>query len=179
MNHSPSSIVRRLMRLGPRPALVVVLAASTAILAAAFAMQYLGGLEPCVLCVWQRYPYGAVIVVATLALLLGRAEPALRITLVFASAAFLIGAGIAVFNVGVERHWWPGTKGCAGVIAIPETLAELEALLRQPAPPRCDQVAWSLFGVSLAGYNALLSLALAGLSLGSAVGPKGRPEGER
>jgi disulfide bond formation protein DsbB len=150
----------------PRHVPLLVLVASIAILGGAFAFQHFGGLDPCVLCVWQRYPYGVTIAASAAAILVagGRGKGAL---LALCGLAFLAGAGVAAFHVGVEQHWWQGTAQCAGG-AAPAAGAGLSDLLAQaqagPAP-RCDEVPWSLFGVSMAGYNLLLSLALAAASL--------------
>jgi disulfide bond formation protein DsbB len=147
------------------PALIA--AASVAVLAAAFGFQYLGGLDPCVLCVYQRYPYGVVIALAAVALVApaGRAR---AVPLGLAAAAFVAGAGIAGFHVGVEQHWWAGLAACGGT--APAAAQDLNALMKSLArpPASCDAVAWSLFGISMAGYNFLISLALAALSIGAA-----------
>ena len=146
--------------LQPRNAAALILLASAATVGGAFAFQYLGGYAPCILCWWQRYAHFAVIGFALLALL--PVGPSIRMGLVFcAGAAALTGTGIAVFHVGVEQHWWQGTAECGSTLPPAATIEELRArLLAQPVV-RCDEVAWSLFGISMAGYNALLSLAIA------------------
>jgi disulfide bond formation protein DsbB len=124
--------------------------------------QYLGGYQPCELCHWQRYPY-----VATFALgLVGAAVPAARrLVLALCGLLFVVGAGIAAYHVGVEQHWWQGTAACGSTFGPAGSLDELRArLLAQPVV-RCDEVAWSLFGISMAGYNFMLSLALAAFAL--------------
>lgn len=151
----------------PRRAAAIVLLASAAILLTAFAFQYLGGLAPCVLCIWQRWPYGLTIALAALALALppGRATSGL---LAVCGLAFLVGAGIAAFHVGVEQHWWQGTASCGSTFAPATSIDALRAqLLAQPVV-RCDEVAWSLFGLSMAGYNFLMSVALAGFAFAAA-----------
>jgi disulfide bond formation protein DsbB len=76
--------------------------------------------------------------------------------------AFLTGAGIAAYHVGVEQHWWVGSTACTGVVAGTATTAEeLRRLLEAAPVVRCDDIAWSMFGISMAGYNVLASLALA------------------
>ena len=145
----------------------LILLGSAAALAAAFYAQYVGGLEPCPLCVYQRYPYGLTIALGALALAtVGRGRwPAVFIGL--AGAVFAAGAGLAFYHTGVEQGWFEGLAACAGA-ETPATLDELRAQLLGAAPPRCDQVPWSLFGISIAGYNVLYSAALAALSIGSA-----------
>jgi len=158
----------------PRLAPALVLAASIAVLGGAFAFQYVGGLAPCVLCLYQRYPYGITIALSLLALALaGRPGGAgtVRIALYLCAAVFAAGAAIAVFHVGVEQHWWQGTAEC-GVTNAGQTLAELERTLKTAPVVRCDEVSWSLFGISMAGYNAIVSVLLAAFCL---FAPKPRP----
>jgi disulfide bond formation protein DsbB len=154
-----------------RAALGLVLLASIAILGAAFAFQHLGGLQPCVLCIWQRYPYGVAIAVAVIGLLLSGRPSAMRAALVLCAAAFLVGGGIAAFHVGVEQGWWEGTASCGSTRPPSASIEELRARLMAAPVVRCDEVAWSLFGVSMAGYNVLLSIALAALALTAAARP--------
>jgi disulfide bond formation protein DsbB len=146
--------------LDSRLAAAIVLAASAATLGGVLAFQYWGGLAPCVLCIWQRYAHLAIMVFAALALAIG--HPRWRAVLLAGSGiAAVAGAGIAFFHVGVEQHWWQGTAECGSALPPAATVEELrQRLLAQPVV-RCDEVAWSLFGISMAGYNVLLSLALA------------------
>jgi disulfide bond formation protein DsbB len=143
------------------PALIA--AASILVLAAAFAFQYLGGLQPCVLCIYQRYPYGVAIALGVIGFLLPRGR-AQSVLLGLAALVFLVDAGIAAFHVGVEQHWWEGTAACGGAApAVPQSLGSLmQSLAKEPV--RCDAIAWSMFGVSMAGYNFLVALALAAFS---------------
>ena len=116
------------------------------------------------LCVYQRYPYGVVIALGVIALLLPRGR-AQAVLLGLAALVFLADAGIAAFHVGVEQHWWAGTEACGG--AAPAAPQNLNALMQSldTQPVRCDAVAWSLFGISMAGYNFLVALALAAFSV--------------
>lgn len=149
----------------PRDAALLVLAAGAALLGGALAFQYVGGYAPCVLCHWQRYAHLAAILLAGAALAVPRARPLL---LVAAGLAELAGAGIAGFHVGVEQHWWQGTAECGSAVGGAGSIEELRArLLAQPVV-RCDEGAWSLFGVSMAGYNLLASLALGIVALAAA-----------
>ena len=147
----------------------VILVAAAATLGGAFLFQYAGGFAPCVLCIDERYPYGVAIALALLAFALGdgRARGAV---LALAALAFLVDAGIGGFHVGVERHWWEGTAACTGSV-VAGGVHSLEALREQimNAPvARCDRIPWSLFGISLAGYNVLIALALAAFALDAA-----------
>src|SRR5262245_2050266 len=85
-------------------------------LGAAFGSQHLGGLQPCVLCIYQRYPYGVVIALGLLALLLWRRPRLVGIVMLLAAIALFVDAGIAAFNVGVEQQWWQGTSECSNQI---------------------------------------------------------------
>ena len=146
-----------------RLAFFALLTASVAILAAAFAFQLFGGLRPCELCLWQRYPYGVVIGLAGVGLGLTRAGVAQRplvIVLAVCALVLLIGAGIAVFHVGVEQTWWQGLTACTGNLAATTTIDDLRQKLLAAPVVRCDEIAWSLFGISMAGYNVLMSGAL-------------------
>ena len=127
-----------------------------AVLAIAFGFQYLGGLDPCILCIYQRWPWLAVIVLGSLAFGLGGN----RFFLALVALAALIGAGIAGFHVGVEQHWWAGTAECGGQTSAEMTVEALREQLLNTQVTRCDEVAWSKFGISMAGYNMIVALAL-------------------
>lgn len=131
--------------------------AGVAVLLAAFVFQHIGGLEPCVLCVYQRWPWVAVILLGGLSFALGGN----RALLAMAVLALLVGAGIGGFHVGVEQHWWAGTAECGGQAGTAQTVADLKRQLLATEVTRCDEVAWSLFGISMAGYNVILSAGLA------------------
>jgi disulfide bond formation protein DsbB len=142
-----------------RQTALLLFAFSTALLGGAFAFEYFGGLAPCVLCWWQRYAHMAVMALAVVAAVAPtRLQSAI---VVLAILALLTGAGIAGFHVGVEMHWWQGTAECGSTLAPSGSIEELRARLMAQPIVRCDEVAWSLFGISMAGYNFLLSLAAA------------------
>ena len=155
------------MTLSLRHAGALVALASVAILGSALLSQYVGGLQPCVLCIYQRIPYAIAIALGLMVFLLASGRGA-RSLLALAGLVFLAGAAIAAFHVGVEQHWWAGTAECGGNIGKNLSLEELRAQILDAPIVRCDDVAWSLFGVSMAGYNFLLSLGLAGFALLSA-----------
>jgi len=153
-----------------RNAPLAIIAASALVLAAALGFQYLGGLAPCALCHYQRWAYVAAIVVAGVASF-GIARRAL---IALAGVVFTAGAGIAFYHVGVEAHWFAGPAACSGPAGAAATLEDLRRqLLAQPVV-RCDEVAWSLLGVSMAGYNFAISVALAVASLVAAAAGRGR-----
>ena len=147
----------------------LILGASAVALGGAFFAQYALGLEPCPLCLYQRYPYGAAIVLGALALAMaGRGRwPVVLVGV--AGAVFAGEAGLAFYHVGVEQEWWAGLQACTPAGETPGTVDELKTLLLEELPPPpCDIVPWSLFGVSLAGYNALYAAGLAAISLAGA-----------
>lgn len=141
----------------PWPPLAAAAAASAAMLGAALFFQYGLGLFPCELCLYQRYPYVAVIVVGGLGALLlrNRATPRLPAILLGAACALLFAAdaGIAAFHVGVEQGWWTGTEACVGGDVDTSDIEAMRlAILAAPAV-RCDNVTWSMLGISMAGWN--------------------------
>lgn len=139
--------------------ILIATAGSAALLAGAFAFEYIGGLAPCILCWYQRYPHMLAVIIGLLALRAkGAALPWLG------ALAVLVSAGIGVFHTGVEIGLWQGLQQCsvntlAGVSA--EDLLNTDVTVGAPAA--CDKVAWSLFGISMAGWNVVLSTALAGI----------------
>jgi len=146
--------------------------ASAVMLGGAWGFQLLGGLHPCTLCLYQRWPYWAAIVVAGLATLGARQLGARGIASVAGLCAliFLAGAGVAGFHTGVEQHWWEGLAACGGGGLNDPNMSIEELKTRLFAAPvvRCDDVPWSLFGISLAGYNFLVSLVFALASIWAA-----------
>ncbi|HXZ02712.1 MAG TPA: disulfide bond formation protein B [Stellaceae bacterium] len=139
---------------------LLLLLASAAVLAAAWGLQLFDGLQPCELCLDQRWPYYVVTAAALLALLAGRRGVAVAL-LSLSALAFLAGAGLALYHVGVEHHWIAGPTACTGGGGPAASIEELRRRLLAQQLVQCDQVQWSLFGLSLAGWNAVVSLALA------------------
>jgi len=147
----------------PSTAALLLALAAVAILLAVLALQYLGGLPPCPLCVWQRWPYVGV---AVLGLLGWRWQP--RALLALVALLLVTGAGIGVYHSGVEQGWWALPAGCAAG-AEAQSIEDLKRLLAE-APPACDQVGLTLLGLSLAGWNVIASLALAAYATAAALG---------
>lgn len=145
---------------GPRAPLLLLLASVIA-LGSAFVAQYGFDLQPCVLCLYQRWPYGVAIVLALAALALPKYRGWL---LALIGLTLLVDAGIAGYHVGVEQHWWAGTDACTGPDIKAKTLDQLRAQIMATPVTRCDEVAWSLFGISMAGYNFIACLVLAGFA---------------
>ena len=135
----------------------IALLLPAAVLAGAWGSQLIGGLHPCEMCHWQRWPHYAALVLAALAFVVG--GPGVRRTLVAGAAALIAVSGaIGVFHAGVEYHWWQGITACSATGAGRETADQMLARILAAPVVRCDAAQWSLFGVSLAGWNAILSL---------------------
>ena len=151
----------------PLAALSLALVSAVALIAA-FGLQYLAGLAPCPLCVWQRYPHLAVITLG----LVGwywRAPVMLGL-----AALVLVGStGLAAYHVGIEQGWWALPAGCVAGVAA-GSVDELRQMLAA-APPTCDQVSFTLLGLSLAGWNGLLSLGLAAYAAAALAFNRGHP----
>src|SRR3954463_12483571 len=136
------------------------------LLGGAYYFQYVVGLEPCEMCLWQRYPHMVAILfgLITVPLLV---EP--RVALVFALLAILAlftTAGIGLFHAGVEQQWWQGPQSCTGRVPAGLSAEELKQYLMNARMVRCDEIPWKMWNISMAGWNALLSGALAiGLSI--------------
>lgn len=134
---------------------------SAAVLLGALAFQYIGGLAPCQMCIWQRWPHGAAIALGLLAFALPGAA---RWIAVLGALAALTTAGIGGFHAGVELGLWEGITACAGGADVGAlSTQDLMAQIMDAPLVRCDEVPWSLFGISMAGWNALLSFFLAGI----------------
>lgn len=132
-----------------------------AALCVAWLAQYGFGLAPCELCYWQRYGYWAAIALGVLAILQPAGSARRRAALWLLALAFLATAGIALFHVGVEQKWWQGLSGCTGQISSGMSAEELEQAILEAPIVRCDEPAWTMFGISMAGYNVVYALALA------------------
>ncbi|MBK8441437.1 MAG: disulfide bond formation protein B [Rhodobacter sp.] len=130
---------------------------SAAMLAGAFGFQYIAGMAPCQLCLWQRWPHAAAVLILVLALATGWRG------LAWAGAlAALTTAGLGLFHAGVEQGWWEFVSACTqGSIAGLDPAALIDPTVATAAPVRCDQIPWSLFGISMAGWNAIASAGLA------------------
>jgi len=136
-------------------------AGSAAMLLAALAFQYLAGMAPCSLCIWQRWPHLAAVLAAPLALVL----PGPVMVLLGAAGAATSG-GIGIYHTGVERGWWPGPASCSGGVDVTQMTPEelLQQILAAPVV-RCDEVPWEMLGLSMASWNVVASFALAGIWL--------------
>lgn len=125
--------------------------APAVLLGGALASEYLGGLFPCEMCYWQRWPHEVALVLAMFAFVVKRAVKPL---VLLAGLAIAVSGAIGLFHAGVEYGWWEGVTTCS------TAASGLDAILRSPIV-RCDQPQWTLAGISLAGFNAIFSFAAA------------------
>lgn len=123
-----------------------------ALLGGAMGSQYLGGLVPCEMCLWQRWPHAAAILLAGLAFTAPAPSSRARTLTLLAALAIAISGAIGVYHAGVEAKVFEGITTCTANRAT-----TLEDILKTPLV-RCDQVQWSFLGVSMAGWNAILSM---------------------
>lgn len=135
-----------------KTARLLALAVPVALLGGALLSEYVGKLYPCEMCWWQRYPHGVAILSAAAALASPLNAPRTRMLTWLAALAIAVSGAIGAFHAGVEYGWWEGLTTCTTSGAT-----SLEDIMAVPLI-RCDQVQWSLLGISLAGFNAILSL---------------------
>ena len=132
---------------------------SLLLLLGAFGFQIIGGLAPCPMCIWQRWPHAAAVVVALVAItVLWRYRRALSGV---GAVLMAVSVGLGVFHVGVEQRWWDGPTTCSGADPSALSTEELLASIMEAPLVRCDEIVWDLWGITMAGWNALISLALA------------------
>jgi disulfide bond formation protein DsbB len=130
----------------------VALATPALLLAGAYIGEYAFNLYPCEMCWWQRYAHFAALALAVLAFALPRQPWPIAL----AALAILASALIGGYHAGVEYNWWEGFTSCTSEIAFMPGGDPLDAIMDAPRV-RCDEVQWSLLGVSLAGFNFLIS----------------------
>ena len=141
-----------------RNARLLALALPAALMAGALGSQFIGGLYPCEMCHWQRWPHYAAIAIALLAFIAPGAGVK-RVLVALAALAILTSGAIGLFHAGVEYHWWKGITACTSTVSgHGGTAAEILARVMAAPIVRCDVAQWTLFGISLAGFNAILSL---------------------
>ncbi len=126
----------------------------------AYASQYFFDVNPCVLCLYERLIYWALVALAGMTLLIqgrtllsdSRKSPVLFSLLgIILLGGFLLG----VYHLGVEWHWWEGTASCKGITQKATTIEEMRQLINKRQPARCDQPSWMIFGVSATIWNGL------------------------
>ena len=140
--------------------------APAAMLSFAYYAEHQLGLRPCILCLYQRPPHYVAAIAGVIALVfLGGARNLSRAMLALAGAAFLVGAGVAIYHAGVEWKFWPGPASCGGALAVmPGSVDGLASQLETEKIVACDQPSWIFLGLSMAAWNALISLGLAAIA---------------
>lgn len=162
--------------LDPRVVPGVLVGIGATALAGAFFVQHVLDVPPCYLCIWQRWPFAALVVIGAIAVVLPPEHALRRASFLLAALAAGAGAALAAYHVGVEQHWWQGTAACMPTdFGAAEDLASLRRQLTETDPVRCDEVAWSLGGLSLASLNVLLSAALCLYSLAAGLSRPATP----
>lgn len=142
----------------------LIFAASVGSLVFAFTAQYGFGIEPCILCWWQRLPFAVAALLALAAVFVKPCGERTQIILGFCSIVFMIGAGLALFHTGVEQHWWLGTSGCTVQPLEGGSVEDIRQRLLHTVVARCDQISWTFLGFSMANWNIPFSLGLSGFS---------------
>lgn len=158
LNDLPTKILPRL-----------VLAASIATLGGAYFFEHVLGYMPCHLCLQERVPYMLAIIASAGVIFITRRNRTPDITPVLlmgiCALLFAFDAGLSAYHAGVEYKWWPGPETCtSAALVLPSLDALTSELTTGTHIPRCDSAAWTLFGISLAGYNMLIAAGLAFLS---------------
>lgn len=138
-------------------------------LASAFTAEIVFGLEPCIMCLYQRYPFALGIILGVAGLVLKRNPKAVQVLTSLCSINFLANSGVAFYHTGIERHWWLSVSESCSITPIdneatPQTI--FENIMSAPTG-RCDEIPWAdpLLGLSMANYNVVMCLGIAVLSL--------------
>jgi len=165
------SLIKKILSCYRSMPLIMSLIAASA-LGMALLSQYVGGLHPCILCIYQRWPYGIVILLGLIGFSLSfRNQKAVSGIMALIGIAFLVNSLIAFYHTGVEQKWWPSIfKSCS----IPELKGDMEKILAdiqsRTNSARCDEIPWSdpILNLSMANYNIVFCLGLGIIALISA-----------
>lgn len=149
----------RLPSLQQTPALVMIFIAG--VLGTAYFFEHVLGIHPCALCQYQRLAWWIALGVAGITFYLRRKTTLLLTGLTLTIVVILAGAATAGYHVGVEQKWWEGPSTCTNSGLNDLDINALKDAIMSAPVIRCDEVAWSLFGISMAGYNLLLALGAA------------------
>lgn len=131
---------------------------SISMLLGAFAFQYIGGMAPCKLCIWQRWPHGLAFAVGVVAFFWPQ-----RLLYLVGAALVLFGAVVAFYHAGVELHYWQGPTTCTSQGISGMSADDLMNQIMNAPLVRCDEIPWSMFGISMAGWNGIASVGFVGL----------------
>lgn len=144
---------------------IIALLLPVALLGGALGSQYLGGLHPCEMCYWQRWPHGVAILLALTAFTVPAQSRSGRALTLLAALAIAVSGAIGVYHAGVEAKIFEGFTQCTATVTPGLSTAELLKQLTQAPLVRCDEVQFRFLGISMAGWNAILSLGGAALIL--------------
>ncbi|MCG8559878.1 MAG: disulfide bond formation protein B [Hyphomicrobiales bacterium] len=156
----------------------LVCLAALAAVTTALGFEHIGGYAPCPLCLQERWAYYFAVPTGLAAFLLARAGHmrAAGALLVLCALGFLINTGLGVYHAGAEWKWWPGPASCGAGAGVTTGAGGMLDALNQTRVIRCDEAPWRLFGLSFAGYNAVISLGLAGIAAFGVCSRVGRQE---
>ena len=132
---------------------LIAASGSAALMIGALIFQYGFGMAPCKMCIWQRWPHVIAITLGVLIYFLPH-----RILALLSGLVILIGGGIGVYHAGVEQKWWLGPSDCTGSgLSVSDNLLDMTASVHVVM---CDVIPWSMLGISMAGWNAIISFGL-------------------
>jgi len=158
MSEAVAALPRRAASLRPASvARLIALLLPLALLGGALGSQYLGGLHPCEMCYWQRWPHAVAILLAALAFAAPAESRRTRALTLLAAAAIAVSGAIGVYHAGVEAKIFEGITTCTAIAGAGSSADLLKQITQAPIV-RCDQVQWAFLGISMAGWNAILSL---------------------
>jgi disulfide bond formation protein DsbB len=140
---------------------MLFLIVSAAIVGTALSSQYFFGLDPCELCLLERWPYYIAIVVSAFGFAAGGYRAPRRFAMWLIVLLFVVSTCLGAYHVAVEQHWVAGPTACTGGIGGASSPDQLLKMLQARQPVQCDVVQWSIFGISLAGFNVIASIVLA------------------
>jgi disulfide bond formation protein DsbB len=163
-----ASLGEQLRRKPAVAAALAIFALSATTLLGAWYFQFVLKLVPCPLCLEERLPYHIVIplsLLMTIAAVVRAPRALLVVGFLAIMAAMLCSAALGAYHAGVEWRWWPGPTECSGPISDLTVKGPLLDQLQSIYVVRCDEAAWRLLGLSLAGYNVLMSLAIAAIAV--------------
>ena len=162
-------------------AAIIIAVVGLLTMAGFFYFQYVLGYPPCPLCLEQRYAFYASVPLAAMILLrlsIGFSRKVMTLALLAIAVAMLWNAGLGTYHSGVEWRWWPGPTDCSGAIPNFSAGGSLLDQISKTRVVRCDEAAWRFLGLSLAGYNVLVSLFLACVAAWGAAAAWRTPDGE-
>jgi len=145
----------------PRDVPWIVTTLAFCALCVAWLVQFGFGYAPCELCYWTRYAYWGVIAIGLITMWFSRKPKARKFWLTLTGIALLAVLGVSVFQVGVEQGWWHGTEACTGVSTAGMTTEQMMEAINNAPVVRCDQPAFLILGLSMAGYNIIYTVILA------------------